>query len=148
MSVITRYAKPAIIILVCCGVSFYAGWKAPAMFGSMFKHEAPAPVPPKFYPLEKIVISLQGKEYQHYALFEMALQSTTADATHILAQAEPLIRNTLIQMFSGKTVKEVDGPENLDKLQHEACKLLNKVLKKDNFHVAIDKVLFTRLVVQ
>lgn len=148
MSFFSRFGKTIAIVLVCSGAAFYAGWQAPSLLGGMFEQKQPAPPVPKFYPLDRFVISMPGQKYEHYVLLEMALKSSTPDAEKILKEADPLVRNTMMKMFSGKQVSELNKPANLDSLQTEAKKLLNKVLKSNNFDMNIGEVLFTRLVIQ
>ncbi|MGI2258628.1 flagellar basal body-associated FliL family protein [Shewanella sp. GXUN23E] len=148
MSFIKKHAKTAVIALTCSGAAFYLGWQSPQLLGERFEHPKAATAAANFYPLERFIISVPGEEYQHYVLLELALKSSSANAKHLLSQADPLVRNSLMKMFAGKQVQELNQPDNLEQLQTEAKGLLTQVLKENQFAVQIDDVLFTRLVIQ
>ncbi len=104
--------------------------------------------PDKFYPMDKLVISLPGERYPRYLLLEMALQSPSEGIESILLQSDPLLRNTMIKLMGSKSVEELNGTHNMEQLQQEAKQALQTVLTEHGFGVQLDAVLFTRLVVQ
>ncbi|MCL1038717.1 flagellar basal body-associated FliL family protein [Shewanella submarina] len=148
MSFMKKHLKTLTIALGCSAGAFYLGWQSPTLMGDVFEQQQVAQPTPRFYPLERFIISVPGKEYQHYVLLELALKSSSANAKHQLAEADPLVRNSLMKMFAGKQVDELNKPKNLEQLQQEAKDLLTNVLSANKFAVKIDDVLFTRLVIQ
>lgn len=102
----------------------------------------------KFYPLEKFVISIPGDKYPHYMLLEMSLKSYNPDMKTVLVEADPLIRNAMMKMFSRKTFEQLNHLDQLDGLQAEALILMVKVLSDNKLPSDIDEVLFTRMVIQ
>lgn len=123
-----------------------ADWKLTELFASEPELE-PVPVA-KFYPLEKFVISIPGDKYPHYMLLEMSLKSYNPDMKTVLVEADPLIRNAMMKMFSRKTFEQLNHLDQLDGLQAEALILMVKVLSDNKLPSDIDEVLFTRMVIQ
>jgi flagellar FliL protein len=121
-------------------------WKLTELFASEPEVE-PVPVA-KFYPLEKFVISIPGDKYPHYMLLEMSLKSYNPDMKTVLVEADPLIRNAMMKMFSRKTFEQLNHLDQLDGLQAEALILMVKVLSDNKLPSDIDEVLFTRMVIQ
>ena len=148
MSFMKKHFKTLAITLCCSAGAFYLGWQSPNLMGDVFAPQQVAQPTPRFYPLERFIISVPGKEYQHYVLLELALKSSSQNAKHELTEADPLVRNSLMKMFAGKQVEELNKPKNLEQLQQEAKDLLTNVLSANQFAVKIDDVLFTRLVIQ
>ncbi len=107
-----------------------------------------APEPDKFYPLDKLVISLPGERYPRYLLLEMALQSPSQEIESKLIASDPLLKNTMIKLMGNKKLDELNSTSNMEKLQGEAKVALQEVLTNHGFDIQLDAVLFTRLVVQ
>ncbi|BCV64787.1 flagellar basal body-associated FliL family protein [Shewanella carassii] len=140
----------ALLILATAG-GFFIGHNPPAFLGNLLAPEKklpPPPAPARFYPLDKMVISIPGDEYPHYLLLELALKSRSDKAAEEIKAADPLIRNTMMRMFSAKEFKTLNKPQNLEALQLEAKEELAKVLSEDQFSLDIEEVLFTRMVIQ
>ncbi|MDO6679643.1 MULTISPECIES: flagellar basal body-associated protein FliL [unclassified Shewanella] len=147
----SKIIKISIFATLFCGWSagmFWVGWKSPELIGSPFSEYEPAPKVASYYPLEKFVFSISGKETNHYLLLEMALKSTSEDAKETLTSADPLIKNTLMKMFSQKDFEQLSASNQLDILQTEAQVLLATVLNENNFTIELDDVLFTKMVIQ
>lgn len=123
-----------------------ADWKLTEMFTSEPEVE-PVPVP-KYYPLEKFVISIPGDKYPHYMLLEMSLKSRNPAMQTVLVDSDALLRNAMMKMFSRKTFTELNSLDQLDSLQSEALILMIKVLSDNQLASDIDEVLFTRMVIQ
>ncbi|TKB47808.1 flagellar basal body-associated FliL family protein [Ferrimonas sediminicola] len=108
----------------------------------------PVAEPDRFYPLDKLVISLPGERYPRYLLLEMALQSPSEEIESKLLASDPLLKNTMIKLMGNKSLDELNSTENMEKLQEEARGALQNVLRSHGFEIQLDAVLFTRLVVQ
>ena len=123
-----------------------ADWTLTKLFASEPEVE-PVPVP-KYYPLEKFVISIPGDKYPHYMLLEMSLKSRNPGMQTVLVDSDALLRNAMMKMFSRKTFAELNSLDQLDSLQSEALILMIKVLSDNQLPSDIDEVLFTRMVIQ
>ncbi|NRD72020.1 flagellar basal body-associated FliL family protein [Shewanella sp. VB17] len=135
-------------ILLWSGVIFMAGWQAPQLIGGPFTATEQPPNTAKYYPLDKFVISVPGDEYSHYLLLEMALKSSSSNVKVTLDEADPLLRNSLMKMFSRKHFNDLNNSEQLESLQKEALVLLSGVLADNKYPIEIDEILFTRMVIQ
>lgn len=128
--------------------TFWLGTQSPQLIGGdLFVSEKEVKTA-QFYPLEKFVISIPGDEYPHYLLLEMAFKSRSANVAHTIQQADPVIRNSLMKMFSKKHFNELNNSEQFESLQKEAHGLLSVVLANNDFAIELDEVLFTRMVIQ
>ncbi|MEC4725939.1 flagellar basal body-associated FliL family protein [Shewanella sp. D64] len=137
-----------IIFLIWSTGIFIVGWQSPQLIGGPFVAKEQQPETAKFYPLDKFVISVPGDEYPHYLLLEMALKSRSINVTPTLKEADPLVRNTLMKMFSRKHFKDLNNSDQLDSLQKEALVLLSGVLAENHYTIELEEVLFTRMVIQ
>ena len=142
----------AVLVLISSTVgAFWVGsnsadWTLTKLFTSEPEVE-PVPVP-KYYPLEKFVISIPGDKYPHYMLLEMSLKSRNPAMQTVLVDSDALLRNAMMKMFSRKTFTELNSLDQLDSLQSEALILMIKVLSDNQLASDIDEVLFTRMVIQ
>ncbi|WP_144212014.1 flagellar basal body-associated FliL family protein [Shewanella donghaensis] len=127
---------------------FWMGWKSPEMIGAPFSVYQPAPKPASFFPLDKFVFSIQGTNNSHYLLLELALKSRSKDAETTIKNADSLIKNALMKMFSEKSHQQLITGNQLDPLQIEALELLTAVLSENDFNIELEDVLFTKMVIQ
>jgi flagellar FliL protein len=136
------------LLILATGGGFFIGHQPPAWLGKWLSAEEEVQPLASFYPLDKMIISVPGDEYPHYLLLELALKSRSDNAAQEIKAADPLIRNTMMRMFSSKSFNVLNQPQNLETLQLEARESLIKVLTKDQFTLDIEEVLFTRMVIQ
>ncbi len=127
---------------------FIIGWQSPQLIGGPFVVKEQQPETAKFYPLDKFVISVPGDKYPHYLLLEMALKSRSVNVNATLTEADPLVRNSLMKMFSRKHFNELNNSDQLESLQKEALVLLSGVLAENDYPIELEEVLFTRMVIQ
>jgi len=135
-------------ILLWSGGIFIAGWQSPLLIGGPFIATEQQPNAAKFYPLDKFVISVQGDEYTHYLLLEMALKSRSTNVAATLEAADALLKNALMKMFSRKPFNELNNSEQLESLQKESLVLLSGVLTDNNYPIELEEILFTRMIIQ
>ena len=136
------------LVALWSGAAFYLGWQSPELFGNRFEREKQAAPSLRFYPLKRIVISVPGKDYSHYVLLEMAIKSSTDNAVPVLEEADVLIKNTLMKLFSRKSIDYLNDPQQVEPLQLEVKSALLNVLSENHYKLNIEQVLFTRMVVQ
>ncbi|WP_299809731.1 flagellar basal body-associated protein FliL [uncultured Shewanella sp.] len=137
-----------LLVISWTAAIFWIGWQSPQLIGGPFITEEPEIKSAKFYPLEKFVISIPGDEYPHYLLLEMAFKSRSQNAETTIKQADPVIKNSLMKMFSHKHFNELNNAQQFESLQKEAHSLLSTVLAENDFAIELDDVLFTRMVIQ
>ncbi len=138
----------ALVFLTWTGATFWLGWQSPTLIGEPFGPQEPEVEVAKFYPLDKFVISIQGDEYSHYLLLELAIKTRSKDAEFTLSQADSVIKNSLMKMFSTKHFNELNDTKRFDPLQKEAKSILSAVLAQNDFNIELEEVLFTRMIIQ
>ena len=138
-----------LLLIILWTVSiFWVGWQSPSIIGGPFIAQEKQDNSAKFYPLDRFVISVPGDKFPHYLLLELALKSRSANVTSTLSEADPLVRNSLMKMFSRKHFDQLNDSNQLEALQLEALALLSDVLKENKYEIELDEVLFTRMVIQ
>lgn len=106
------------------------------------------PVPPSFYPINKLMISLKSTdEESHYMALDVDLKVSATEVEQV-KMAEPLIKNILIQTYGIKTIKELSKANEINHLQNNGMLAINKILKQNNFSLKIKGIVFTRMVFQ
>ncbi|MCL1147712.1 flagellar basal body-associated FliL family protein [Shewanella marinintestina] len=145
---LTKKITISALLLGWTAASFWLGAQSPQLLNKDLFATEKTPPTAQFYPLEKFVISIPGDEYPHYLLLEMAFKSRSANVAHTIEQADPVIRNSLMKMFSNKHFNELNNAKQFESLQTEAHNLLSVVLAKNDFAIELDEVLFTRMVIQ
>ncbi|MGE4407637.1 flagellar basal body-associated FliL family protein [Pseudomonas sp.] len=65
------------------------------------------PVEYEFYPVPKVIVSLRGEGREHYFVLDLALQAEASDEPKNFAQAEPLVRNSVVSYLSGLSFDEL-----------------------------------------
>ncbi|WP_394202868.1 flagellar basal body-associated protein FliL [Shewanella waksmanii] len=135
-------------ILLWSGGLFWAGWQSPTLIGGPFVNQQEQPDVARFYPLDRFVISVPGDNTPHYLLLELALKSRSQNVSATLQAADPVVRNSLMKMFSRKHFDQLNDANQLEGLQNEALLLLSEVMIENQFPLEIDEVLFTRMVIQ
>lgn len=144
----TKKITILLFITIWSGAVFWAGWQSPTIIGGPFSAAEDEVISAKFYPLDKFVISVPGDDYPHYLLLEMAFKSRSKNVETTIKQADPVIRNSLMKMFSKKHFNELNDAQQFETLQKEAHLLLTNVLAENEFSIELDDVLFTRMVIQ
>ncbi|MCL1096252.1 flagellar basal body-associated FliL family protein [Shewanella kaireitica] len=144
----TKKITILLFITIWSGAVFWAGWQSPNIIGGPFSAVEDEVISAKFYPLDKFVISVPGDDYPHYLLLEMAFKSRSKNVETTIKQADPVIRNSLMKMFSKKHFNELNDAQQFESLQKEAHLLLTNVLAENEFSIELDDVLFTRMVIQ
>ena len=138
----------SLLIILWSATIFWVGWQSPSIIGGPFTLQDKETNTAKFYPLDRFVISVPGDNLPHYLLLEMALKSRSNNVSTILSEADPLVRNSLMKMFSRKHFNQLNDSNQLESLQQEALVLLSEVLAENKYEIELDEVLFTRMVIQ
>ncbi|WP_299010282.1 flagellar basal body-associated protein FliL [uncultured Shewanella sp.] len=147
-SSVNRKFTLSFFILAWTGIIFWVGWQAPHIFGGPFNQPKVEIKKERYYPLDRFVISVPGDQYPHYLLLEMALKSSSNNVKHKLTEADPVIRNALMRMFSSKSFEQINDPTQLEPLQQEAKTLLSNLFVEHQYKIDLEDLLFTRIVIQ
>ncbi|ADN76501.1 flagellar basal body-associated protein FliL [Ferrimonas balearica DSM 9799] len=142
-----QLTRSLVILAAVAGGSYWAGTQTAQWWQQDDQRTAMTPAA-HFHKLDRFVISIPGEQYQHYVQLELAIKSESAEFSDVLTQAEPLVRNGLMHLFSKKHYEELSQLQDLNGLQNEVKVLLADTLQRNGYPNQIDEVLFTRLVVQ
>ncbi|MBY6185898.1 flagellar basal body-associated FliL family protein [Marinobacter hydrocarbonoclasticus] len=142
-----QWGRSLILLAAVSGLSYWGGTQTADYWSKDSQAQTLLPTA-HFHKLDRFVISVPGEQFQHYVQLELAIKSQSAQFGEVLEQAEPLVRNGLMHLFSKKQYEELSQLEDLNGLQNEVKVLLADTLSRNGYPDQIDDVLFTRLVVQ
>lgn len=104
---------------------------------------------PMFLPLDKFVISIEGRKVVHYMMLEVSLVTRHQESMEELIEVKPLVRNALVKKMSKYSHTQVRAQlKDLDSLQQELLEDLRDTLSDYGVVSAIDEVLITKMVIQ
>lgn len=143
-----KLALLAAFLVWSAGIAFVGSGNGDWFKTEMFGEKEVVDSGSKFYPMSRFIISLAGGDLPHYLLLELSIKSSNIEMNEALHEADPLIQNTLMKMFSQKEFDELRQANHVEALQNEAMVKIVKVLTEHEFPADIEEVLFTRMVVQ
>ena len=136
-------------LIIVAGLS-YAG----VNFGSdMLKSFSQPPTDeqnrPLYYPMEKLVISVESDKVIYYMMMEVSLETRDEPSLSQIRHFLPVIRNHFVKDLSQRNFQSMRGYlKDLQKLQQELHTSLQQVLAKYQIPDVVDNVLITKLVIQ
>lgn len=107
-----------------------------------------APQPPSYHSLEKVVLSVKGKQQNHFVMMELAIETRTPERIANINEYMPVVENSLIKLFSDKTYEDLQLDGAVDHLQQEVKQTILTAFDKTPLVRHIDDVLLTKYVVQ
>lgn len=141
----------AVVVLALGGAGawyFLKGKKAGA--GEAETHEAAAEqTTVQFIPLkDKFVVNIAGTNRDRVAQIAVSLMTRSPEADKAVEALLPLIRSSLVELFSVQKAEDLMHAEGKEKLREAAQKRVETVFKENKSEVKIDKVLFSDFVMQ
>lgn len=106
------------------------------------------PVHPSFHSLDKLVLSVKGQRQTHFVMLELALKTSQPEQIKVIDNYMPVVRNSLLKLFSNKTYEQLQSQSTIDVLQDEVKQTLLNAFADTQLAHAIDDVLLTKYVVQ
>lgn len=104
---------------------------------------------PAFIPLDKFVVGLDDGSGQRYLMLELAIVTPEHKAVNKLHDLAPVLRNTLLKHFANRSYRDVKKEVgDLPALQQVLKKQLAQAVDDYGYHVAINKLLITNMVIQ
>jgi len=82
------------------------------------------------YSLEDVIVNPAHSKGGQFILINLALELKTDSDVEIIKKKEVMVRDILIRMISGKSIDELDGPEDKEKLRQEILQKIGEVLPK------------------
>jgi len=112
------------------------------------EEQAPKVAPPEvgiMYKLEPaFIVNLGDPETTVYARISITLEVANQQVLQEIQKKEPIIRDAIIEIVSGKISDEIRTPEGREQLKLEILKRINTILTKGG----VRNVYFTEFVIQ
>ncbi len=106
------------------------------------------PKPPSFHSLDKVVLSVKGKDQNHFLMLEIAVETRHPERIDNIKDYMPVVSNSMIRLFSNKTYEDLQQNGVIENLQQEVKTAVLSSLEKTDILRDIDDVLLTKYVVQ
>lgn len=111
--------------------------------------ETPKKGPAIYYPLKPpIIVNYEARGRQRFLQAEITLMSRDDDVIEAIEIHMPMIRNSLILLFSGQVYEELQTDEGRELFRQAALAELQGIMEKELGKPGIEKLLFTNLVMQ
>lgn len=109
----------------------------------------PSKSPAIYFPLNPpLIVNYQAQGRQRFLQAEITIMAREDDVIESVELHMPMIRNSLIMLFSGQVYSELQTEEGREILRQEALVELQAIIEKELGKPGIEKVLFTNLVMQ
>jgi flagellar FliL protein len=106
-------------------------------------------VKPLFFPMEKFVMSVNSDPNSRYLVLELTLVTHKAGTLDLLKDANPLLRNAMVEHFAKTTHLEVKlAMQQIEQVQQKLLERFNQTLADNKFEGQLDKVLITNIFIQ
>ena len=106
-----------------------------------------APSHYEFFPVEKVIVSVRGEGREHYFVLDLVLQAEASEEPKDFAQAEPIVRNSVVAYLSSLPFAELRGLK-VGELQDRLESVLLEDFASKNAAVPFKHVLVNKLLVQ
>jgi flagellar FliL protein len=141
-----------VVVLLGGGAAAYfllfSGSDAPADSAEA-EAAALAAEPSIYLPLEPaFTIDMMVNGRQRYVQLNMTVKSKNEEQMDAVTQHMPLIRNSLVLLFSSQSFDELRTTEGKEALKIAALDAINGILEQETGQGGIDGVLFTNFVMQ
>lgn len=100
-----------------------------------------------FFPIEKVIVSLQGEGREHYFVLDLVLQADIEVEAKKLAQLDPMVRNSAVAYLSGLRFDQLRGMP-IAELQAALEKVLFDDFASKKLAAPFVHVLVSKLIVQ
>jgi flagellar FliL protein len=113
------------------------------------KEEIKPKLPAIYFPLKPpIIVNYQARGRQRFLQAEITIMTRDDDVVEAVELHMPMIRNSLILLFSGQIYEEIQTEEGKELLRQAALSELQAIMQQEIGKPGIEKVLFTNLVMQ
>lgn len=114
------------------------------------EEEAEKPKAPAIYfPLKPpLIVNYMARGRQRFLQAEISIMAREPDVIEAVEIHMPMIRNSLILLFSGQIYEELQTDEGKEILRQQALVELQGIMERELGKPGIEKVLFTNLVMQ
>ncbi|MCF7480403.1 flagellar basal body-associated FliL family protein [Vibrio sp. J1-1] len=112
------------------------------------KNEEEEEAKTSFHSLEKVVLSVKGKKQSHFVMLEVAIETRHLDRIKAIDDYMPVVRNSLLKLFSDKTYEALSEHGAVNQLQEEVKQSILLAFADTDIIHDIDDILLTKYVVQ
>jgi len=106
-------------------------------------------LPAIYFPLKPpLIVNYEARGRQRFLQAEITVMAREDDVIEAIEIHMPMIRNSLILLFSGQVYEELQTDEGRELLRQAALVELQGIMEKEIDKPGIEKVLFTNLVMQ
>ncbi|WP_329742675.1 flagellar basal body-associated FliL family protein [Dyella sp. A6] len=140
-----------VALVAVLGVGGYAmlRMRHGAAGGATAQAAAPKPQPAMYLPLDPpFVVNFQTKQSPSYLQVGVTLMAHDAAAIKAAKDADPVVRNALVMLFSAQSATDLATTAGKQKLRAEALKAVQKVVQERLGRPGIDALYFTSFVMQ
>ena len=139
----------ALVLISCvCGYALFTlrGQSAQAAGATVTPDKK---TPELYLPLEpSFVVNFKSEEQQSYLQVGVTLMSHDPAAIDAAKNADPVIRNALVLLFSSQTSADLNDVQGKQKLQAKALDAVRKILADRLGRPGVDALYFTSFVMQ
>jgi flagellar FliL protein len=139
-----------LVVVLASGVGGYAWWKSRGHAADVAKAVQPKLVKEELYlPLDPaFVVNFRDDESLRYLQVGVTLMSHDPDAIAAAKNADPVIRDALVSLFSSKDYSIISDTAGRQQLQEQALAAVRKVVQARLDRPGIDALYFTSFVMQ
>lgn len=101
----------------------------------------------KFFPIEKVIVSLQGEDREHYFVLDLVLQADVDTDNKKLQQIDPMVRNSVVAHLSSMAFNQLRAMP-IAELQSSLEKVVQADFASRQVIQPFAHVLVSKLVVQ
>lgn len=109
----------------------------------------PEPQPAIYYPLKPaIIVNFDARGKQRFLQAELTLMTRDNTVVEAVELHMPMIRNSLVLLFSGQVYEELQTAEGKEMLRQQALHEIQALLEQEIEQPGVEQVLFTHFVMQ
>jgi flagellar FliL protein len=139
----------AVIVLLGGGAGLYATLGSRHAAGGKAAAAAPEHRPELYLPLDPaFVVNFRDDQAVRYLQVGVSLMSHDQGALDAAKEAQPVIRNELLMLFSGQNYENLIDAAGKQKLQAQALAAVQKIINARTGKPGIDALYFTSFVMQ
>ncbi len=139
----------AVIVLLGGGAGLYATLGSRPAAGGKAAEAAPERKPELYLPLDPaFVVNFRDDQAVRYLQVGVSLMSHQQSALDAAREAQPVIRNELLMLFSGQNYQNLIDAAGKQRLQAQALAAVQKIINARTGKPGIDALYFTSFVMQ
>ena len=117
--------------------------------GAEAEEEPQMKAPAIYFPLKPpLIVNYESKGRQRFLQAEISLMAREDDVIEAVELHMPMIRNSLILLFSGMVYEEMQTDEGREVLRQDALAEIQRIMEQELGKPGVERVLFTNLVMQ